>query len=54
MDSRTIPYDVSALDPTRLCPECKVPLHAVNITVRSYDERTIWICLTCQYCTCED
>jgi hypothetical protein len=53
MPSRTATHDTPAPDPTRLCPECKVGLHAVNITVRSYDERTIWICLTCSYCTCD-
>jgi hypothetical protein len=53
MPSRTATHDTPTPDPTRLCPECKARLHAANITVRSYDERTIWICLTCSYCTCD-
>ena len=54
MTSRAVTHDAPIPDPTRLCPECNVPLHAVNITLRSYAERTIWLCLTCHYCTCDD
>jgi len=54
MDSHTVvTHDPPAPDPTRLCPECNVPLYTVNITVRFHDERTIWICLHCPHCTCD-
>ena len=54
MASRTATHDAPTPDPTRLCPECSVPLYVVNITVRSYDqERMMWLCLTCPYSTCD-
>jgi hypothetical protein len=53
MDSHTVTHDPPTLDPTRLCPECNVPLYVVNISVNSYAERTMWLCLTCPYCTCD-
>jgi len=53
MASRTDTHDTPTPDPTRLCPECKGPLHAVTIAVRAYEERTIWLCLTCEYCACD-
>jgi hypothetical protein len=49
MASRPATNDTPLPDPTRLCPDCNGPLYAVDITVRSYEERTIWLCLTCPY-----
>jgi hypothetical protein len=51
MASRTATGNTPQPDPKRFCPECNVPLYAVDIAVRSHEELTMWLCLTCPYFT---